>query len=325
MFLAVLVYVDDILIVGNDDLAITQFKEVLQSAFKLRDLGPAKYFLGFEIARNKTGISLNQRKYTLELLEEAGLLGCKPLSVPMEPNLKLSTTTGIRLPDASIYRRLVGRLLYLTHTRPDITYAVHKLSQYMSAPTDAHLQAAFRVLRYLKNDPGQGLFYSTTSPLKLTAYSDADWAACPDSRQSITGYCVFLGDSLISWRSKKQPTVSRSSSEAEYRAMADATCELVWLTAILTEMHCSPSVPATLFCDNQSALYIASNPVYHERTKHVEIDCHVVREKLQSGFLKTLHVHSALQLADILTKAVQPALFKSLLSKIGIHSLCLPS
>lgn len=198
-FLAVLVYVDDILIVGNDDLAVTAFKTVLQTAFKLWDLGPAKYFLGFEIARNKTGILINQQKYALELLEEGGLLGCKPLSVPMKPNVKLSSSTGTALPDASVYRRLVERLLYLTHTRPDITYAVHKLSQYMFVPTDAHLQAAYRVLRYLKNDPSQGLFYSASSPMKLTAYSDADWAACPDSRQSITGYCVFLGDSLVSW------------------------------------------------------------------------------------------------------------------------------
>lgn len=134
----------------------------------------------------------------------------------------------------------------------------------MSAPTDAHLQAAYRVLRYFKNDRGQGLFYSANFALKLTVYSDADWAACPDSRQSVTGYCVFLGDSLISWRSKKQQTVSRSSSEAKYRAMTDAT--------ILTEMHCSPSVLATLFCDNQSVLYIASNPVYHERTYQVRGD-----------------------------------------------------
>lgn len=161
-------------------------------------------------------------------------------SVPMEPNAKLSTTNGSALPDAAVYRRLVGRLLYLTHTRPDITYAVHKLSQFMSHPTDIHLQAAYRVLRYLKGDPAQGLFYSASSPMKLTAYSDANWAACQDTRQSITGYCVFLGDSLISWRSKKQQTVSRSSSEAEYRAMADATCELIWLTTVLTELHCPP-------------------------------------------------------------------------------------
>lgn len=127
-FLAVLVYVDDIFIVGNDDSYVTAFKTVLQSAFKLRDLGPAKYFLGFEIARNDSGISINQRKYALELLEEEGLLGCKPLSVPMEPNAKLSITTGTALPDAVVYRRLVGRLLYLTHTRPDITYVVHKLN-----------------------------------------------------------------------------------------------------------------------------------------------------------------------------------------------------
>ncbi|XP_013617172.1 PREDICTED: uncharacterized mitochondrial protein AtMg00810-like [Brassica oleracea var. oleracea] len=233
--------------------------------------------------------------------------------------------TGTALPDAFVYRRLVGRLLYLTHTRPDITYAVHKLSQYMSIPIDAHLQAAYRVLRYLKNDPSQGLFYSASSPMKLTAYSDADWAACPDSRQSITCYCVFMGDSLVSWRAKKQQTVSRSSSEAEYRAMADATCELIWLTTVLGEMHCSPMSPATPFCDNQSALYIASNPFYHERTKHVEIDCHVVRERLKSGFLKTLHVKSELQIADVLTKAVQPGLFKNLIDKMGIQSLCLPS
>lgn len=203
-YIAILVYVDDILLVGNNDEAITSFKEVLKSSFKLRNMGPAKYFLGFEIARNEKGISINQRKYTLELLEDAGLLGCKHVSVPMDPTLKLSETDGVLLQDASVYRRLVGCLLYLTHTRPDITYDVHKLSQYMAHPLDAHLHAATRVLRYLKNAPGQGLFYSSTSSVSLTAFYDADWSACPDSRCSVTGYCMFLGDSLISWRSKKQ-------------------------------------------------------------------------------------------------------------------------
>ena len=174
-----IVYVDDILIMGDSDAAIDEFKTSLKTAFKLRDLGPAKYFLGFEIARNETGISINQRKYTLELLQDAGYLGCKPVSVPMEPNLKLSDTSGDLLQDPSVFRKIVGKLLYLTHTRPDITYVVHKLSQFMSAPRVDHLKAAQRVLRYLKNDPAQGLFYSASSSVSLT-FCDADWASCPE-------------------------------------------------------------------------------------------------------------------------------------------------
>lgn len=156
LFIVILVYVDYIFLVGNNDDAIDAFKTTLKSAFKLRDLGPARYFLGFEISRSKTRISINQRKYTLELLDDAGLLGCKSLSVPMEPNLKKSSSGVDLLGDHSVYKRIVGLLLYLPHTRPDITYDVHKLSQYMSAPRTIHLQVANKILRYLKNDPSQG-------------------------------------------------------------------------------------------------------------------------------------------------------------------------
>lgn len=127
----------------------------------------------------------------MELLEDVGLLGCKPVCVPMKPNLKMSTSDGELLTDASVYRRLVGRMLYLTHTRPYITYDVHKWSQYMAAPTSVHLQAANQVFRYIKNDPGKGLFYSVSSTIHLTSFYDVDWATCPDSRRSVTGFCMF--------------------------------------------------------------------------------------------------------------------------------------
>ncbi|XP_065624186.1 uncharacterized mitochondrial protein AtMg00810-like [Quercus suber] len=223
----ILVYVDDIFIASNDVDAVNVFKQFLDSKFKLKDLGTLKYFLGLEVARTANGISLCQRKYTLELLSDAGMLACKPANIPMDQSARFRNSVGDAVLDASLYRRLIGRLLYLTLTRPDICYSVHKLSQFMSSPRVPHLQAAYKILKYLKKTPSQGLFLSARSELQLKSYCDADWAACPDTRRSITGFCVFLGDSLISWKSKKQQVVSRSSAESEYRSMATVTSEVV--------------------------------------------------------------------------------------------------
>jgi len=323
--LALLVYVDDIMLVSNKDSAVIEIKQILAKEFKLKDLGQMRYFLGLEIARSKEGISISQRKYALELLEEFGYLGCKPVPTPMELNLKLSQEDGALIPDASYYRKLIGKLVYLTVTRPDICFAVNKLSQYMSAPREPHLNAARRILRYLKNDPGQGVFYPASSTLTLRAFADADWSNCPESSKSISGVCVFLGDSLISWKSKKQDAVSRSSAEAEYRSMANATCELQWLNSMLEDLQVPLVDTIVVYCDNESALNIAKNSVLHERTKHFTRDIHVVREKVAAGFITTLHVETEHNIADLLTKPLTALKFNYLLSKMGLHHLYSPS
>ncbi|WKA10965.1 hypothetical protein VitviT2T_028505 [Vitis vinifera] len=199
-FIALLVYVDDIIVASNNKIAANNLKNSLNKSFKLKDLGNLKYFLRLEVARSAKGILINQRKYALELLSETGYLGCKPAQTPMQPNMQLSQDDGELLTDPNMYRRLIGKLIYLTITRLDLTYSVNKLSQFLSQSRRPHLQAVYRILQYIKGSPGKGIFFSASSSLQLKAFSDSDWAACPDSRKSVTGFCIFLGDSLISWK-----------------------------------------------------------------------------------------------------------------------------
>ncbi|XP_014511530.1 uncharacterized protein LOC106770221 [Vigna radiata var. radiata] len=210
---------------------------------------------------------------------------------------------------AASYRRLIGKLIYLTTTRLDITFAVNHLSQFMSAPTTAHQQATTHILRYLKGTPSVGIHLPRNSTAQLKAFCDFDWATCLNTRRSVTGFTVYLGKSLISWRSKKQPTVSRSSFEAEYRSLASTVCELQWLTYMLHDLYIAYTSPALIYCDNQSAIQIASNKVFHERTKHIDIDCHIVSEKVAAGLIKLLSISTTMQIADILTKSLPPPCF----------------
>lgn len=174
----------------------------------------------------------------------------------MEPQLQLCKTTGQPIADPSIYRRQIGKLLYLTHSRPEISYAISKLSQFLDAPNDTHLQAAMRVIRFIKNNPDQGLFFGSKSSLTLKGLG-----ACLDTRRSTSGFCFFLGTSLVSWKSKKQSIVSRSSSEVEYRALAKSACEAQWLLYLMKDLHIDHSKPVVTYCDNKSALHIAANLV----------------------------------------------------------------
>uniref|UniRef100_A0A2N9GHQ2 Integrase catalytic domain-containing protein n=1 Tax=Fagus sylvatica TaxID=28930 RepID=A0A2N9GHQ2_FAGSY len=319
------VYVDDIVITGSDKEGIQILINHLSSSFLTKDLGKLRYFLGIEVARSKAGISLSQRKYTLDILQDTGYLGSKPVATPMEPNLKLMPDEGDFIDDPDTYRRLVGKLIYLTITRPDISYAVSIVSQFMTNPRVPHMNAVIRILKYLKNAPGRGLFYRSSGHLRIEGYTDADWAGSPSDRKSTTGYCTFIGGNLVTWRSKKQSVVARSSAEAEYRAMAHTTCELTWLRTVLQEFGLLTQGPTPLYCDNQAAIHIASNPVFHERTKHIEVDCHFVRSKVESKDIITPFVPSGSQLADIFTKALPKNAIDSICSKLGVIDIYSPA
>ncbi|CAL1388981.1 unnamed protein product [Linum trigynum] len=321
----VIVYVDDIL-VGSPSLeAVNSVKKLLGSLFKMKDLGEMKYFLGLEINRTAAGIHVSQRKYCIELLKEAGFDECKPAKTPSSVKQVLSAADGESYLNIQNFKHLLGQLQYLNSTRPDITFAVQQLCQFQDSPTTVHLKALHRVFRYLKNSPGQGVFYSSKAAIQLTGYSDSDWATCPDTRRSLIGFCVFLGTSLISWKAKKQSTVSRSSSEAEYRALALLSCEIQWLVRLLSDFGITHSHPAVVYCDSQSAIHIARNPVFHERTKHIEVDCHVIRERLESGLIDLHHVSTNYQLADVFTKSLGIDRFNFLMSKLGVSGRYSPA
>ncbi|XP_019237025.1 PREDICTED: uncharacterized protein LOC109217249 [Nicotiana attenuata] len=209
------------------------------------------------------GVLICQRKFTIDLLKEYDCLTYSPVSSPLDSTVKLSKDEGTLLPDPGYYRKLVGKLNFLTNTRLDIAYSVQHLRQFMQAPREPHLKAVVHVLRYLKKDPTLGIFLSNDPSYNVSAYCNSDWVACPDSKKSVSGYIVLLGDSPISWKSKKQTTVSLSSAEAEYRSIKKVVGELVWIKRLLEELTVMCADPITIFCDSQAAVHIARNPVFH--------------------------------------------------------------
>ncbi|GKV33750.1 hypothetical protein SLEP1_g42213 [Rubroshorea leprosula] len=298
-----LIYVDDMLITDSNKEGIAKLKELLFCSFQMKDLGPLTYFLGLEVHSSSRGYAVNQRKYVLDLIQFANLSNDKCADTPMEVNVKLRQEDGEKLYNPSFYRQLVGRLLYLTMTRPDVAYAVQVVSQFVADPRRLHLTAVLRIIRYLRGTISRGLFFSSHPCMQLQAYADADWAGCPDTRRSTTGWCVFLGDSLISWKCKKQKTVSKSTAEAEYRAMSSSCSELTWLRGFLQTLT-FPTPPSPFYADNMSSIRIASNPVFRERTKHIEVDCHFIRNMYLAGAITLPYIASEHQIADIFTKAM---------------------
>ncbi|GJW33755.1 ribonuclease H-like domain-containing protein [Tanacetum coccineum] len=250
------------------------------------------------------------------ILLGAHMVNCNPSRTPIDTKSKLGSD-GDPVYDSTLYRSLAGSLQYLTFTRPDISYAVQQVCFYMHDPREPHFSTLKRILRYVRGTLDYGLQLFSLSTTDLVAYSDADWAGCPTTRRSTSGYCVFLGNNLLSWSSKCQPTLSRSSAEAEYRGVINAVAETCWLRNLLRKLH-TPLTPATLvYCDNVNAVYLSCNPVQHQRTKHIEIDIHFVRDLVVVGQVRVLHIPSRYQFADIFTKGLPSAFFKEFRSSLS--------
>ncbi|GJU68696.1 ribonuclease H-like domain-containing protein [Tanacetum coccineum] len=287
-----LLYVDDIVLTASSEGLLQRIISSLHQEFAMTDLGPHNYFLGISVTHDSSGLFLSQKKYAIEILEKVHMVNCNPSRTPVDTESKLGVD-GDSVSDLTLYRSLPGSLQYLTFTRSDISYAV------------------------------QQLFSSSTT--YLVACSDVDWAGCPTTRRSTSGYCVFLGNNLLSWSSKHQPTLSCSSAEAEYHGVANAVAETCWLRNLLRELH-TPLTSATLvYCDNASAVYLSCNPVQHHRTKHIEIDIHFVRDLVAAGQVRVLHVPSHYQFTDIFTKGLPSALFEEFRSSLSVRCPLAPT
>lgn len=313
-----LVYVDDLLLTGNNNSFMQEFISSLAQQFSLKNMGAPHYFLGIEIIPTTSGILLSQHKHIRDILERFDMEGAKPSPTPLSATATLQLHDGTPATNATEYRSILGALQYLNLTRPDISFSINKLAQFMHKPTTLHLQHLKRILRYLKNTINHGILLQPTSTHNLTAYSDADWGENTDDRTSTSAYIIFLGSNPISWLSKKQRTVARSSTEAEYRAVATAASEVMWIRNLLSEIRVHQRNPPKILCDNVGATYLCANPVLHSRMKHISMDYHFVREQVQANQLHVSHVSTKDQLADILTKPLPTTKFNDLSSKIRV-------
>jgi hypothetical protein len=319
-YLLVGVYVDDLIITGPSLADIEAFKKEMMRSFSMSDLGLLSYYLGIQVTQKEGVITLCQSSYTQKILEHAGMKGCNPCHVPMENRLRLTKNDKSPSVDKTKYRSVIGSLRYLVNTRPDIAYSVGIVSRYMEDPRGSHWAAVKQILRYLAGTVNYGCIYKklSKSKTKITGYSDSDLAGDVDDRKSTSGSVFLLGTSLVTWCSQKQRVVALSSCEAEYIASANAACQGIWMSRLLSGLLGIQTPKVKLLVDNKSAIALSKNPVHHDRSKHIDTRYHFIRDCVERGEVEVDHVGTADQLADILTKALGRVRFVELRQQLGV-------
>ena len=316
------VYVDDILVAGKSEQKIALVKADLGKRFELKDMGELHYFLGVSVRQHPRGTWIGQPAFTQAVIEKFGMGECRSVNTPVTPGTKLlKATEQSEIVDATLYQSAVGSLLYLSGwTRPDIAFAVNQVVRFCSSPTKEHWTAVKRILRYLKGTPNYGLMYSRSVDRDhtLIGYSDADWAGDVNDRKSTSGYLFMMSGAAVSWKSQKQMCVALSTAEAEYVALAAAAQEATWLRKLMENLHNSQVEPITIYEDNQSAICIARNPHCHNKTKHVDIKYHYIRDKVQDATIELQYCPTNNMIADILTKGLTYDRFARLRTLSGV-------
>lgn len=318
--LIISLYVDDLIVTGNNEQLIEDFKNSMKKEFDMSDLGCMKYFLGVEVVQSAAGIFISQRKYANEILERFGMNLCKPVKSPIVPGSRLVKDEEGTKVNSTNYKQMIGSLMYLTVTRPDLCYVVSLLARFMEAPTLLHEMAVKRVCRYLKGTTELGILYKREGEETLLAYSDSDYAGDLDDRKSTSGYVFNVNSAAVAWSSKKQPVVSLSTTEAEFIAAAACACQSVWMQRVLGNLG-KKKCKCVIYCDNSSTIKLSKNPVMHGRSKHIDVRFHFLRDLVTDGIVELVHCGSKEQLADIMTKPLKLEQFLKMREQLGLCSV----
>ena len=316
------VYVDDLIVTGEDPAEIKEFKEQMTKEFEMSDLGLLSYYLGIEVGQYRDFTIVKQTGYAKKVLDQFGMGKCNATKFPMDPGTKLHSDKGGHPVNATEYRRVIGCLRYLLHTRPDLAYSVGIASRFMEKPTMMHMNAIKQILKYLKGTVELGLVYTQGgSEELLMGYSDSDVGGDLVGRRSTAGMAFYLGESLITWCSQKQKTVALSSCEAEFMAATYAAMQALWLRSLMAEITAKEPKVVTLYVDNNSAIALMKNPVFHGRSKHIDIKYHFIRECVERGQVAVRRVCTEEQKADALTKPLPAGKLAVMRHLLGVRDL----